>query len=124
MPRARRTQPVEAPTGRAYGERQALEQSQRDLPLPQQAPPPAPAATPMRDPAQALAEFPFPEPMLPGPTARPHEPITAGLPVGPGPGPEAAGGPAPVAQAYRDLAAQTKDPDLAYLADLVGRLGL
>ena len=36
-----------------------------------------------------------PQPMLPGsftaPTARPNEPITAGAPFGPGPGPVAAG---------------------------------
>ena len=46
----------------------------------------------------SLAEVPMPPmvgmdevPNLSDPTARPHEPITAGLPMGPGPGPEALG---------------------------------
>jgi hypothetical protein len=41
----------------------------------------APAGPPMRTPDDS--------PMLMDPTMRPDEPITAGLPTGPGPGPEA-----------------------------------
>lgn len=76
-------QPVQVAAGQAYGERQAQEQAQRAVPLPaappvQVSPPsPAPAALP-----GSFGDF-------ARPTERPNEPLTAGLPVGPGPGPEA-----------------------------------
>lgn len=41
-----------------------------------------------REQAPMLPVYPEDTPMLLDPTARPDEPITAGLPVGPGPGPE------------------------------------
>lgn len=76
-------QPVQAAAGQAYGERQAQEQAQRAVPLP--------AAPPVQTPPPSSAPG-----ALPGsfgdflrPTERPNEPLTAGLPVGPGPGPEA-----------------------------------
>lgn len=59
-------QAVTAASGQPYGARQAQEQSQRAVPLPN----------------------------LDAATARPGEPIHAGMPTGPGPGPAQAGIPA------------------------------
>ena len=59
-------QPVRAAPSTTYGERTAQEDAQRAIPLPQMAPPPDPG--------------PFNRP-----TDRPAEPLTAGVPVGPGP---------------------------------------
>ena len=89
-------QPVTAPTGQAYGERKAQVDAQRAIPLPQ-APPVVP---------------------LGAPTQRPQEPLTAGLPVGPGPGPEAlapmAPPPqeAPILEMFQALYAQYPSNDL------------
>lgn len=63
-------QPVRAATGQPYGQAQAQQQAQRAVPLPQQ-------------------EFVPPNfGAFDRPTEMPHEPVTAGLPVGAGPGPE------------------------------------
>jgi len=59
-----RTQPVQAPTGQPYGQAGAQQAAQRAIPLPELGP-------------------------FDRPTERPAEPLTSGLPVGPGPGPEA-----------------------------------
>jgi len=73
-------QPVRAKSGQGYGERKRAEDAQRAVPLPQ-------------------TRQPFARP-----TERPTEPITAGLPMGAGPGPEV-------------LANQPSgDPDLTRLA--------
>lgn len=82
--------PLNAPTGLPYGDRQKLISAQRTVPM---APAPAPApAAPQGPPAPAA---PMPVPGGAGdllrPTERPNEPVTAGLPMGPGPGPEALG---------------------------------
>lgn len=60
-------QPAQAPTGQPYGANKAAMDAQRTIPLPQQ--------------AHVIP--------LDAPTQRPDEPVTAGLPSGPGPGPEA-----------------------------------
>jgi len=60
-------QPVRVPSGGRYGDRQAAEAAQRMMPLPDNRPDVVP---------------------LDAPSRRPDEPVTAGLPVGPGPGPE------------------------------------
>lgn len=79
--------PVKVAPGEPYGQAQMLENAQRVVPLPNSAAVPAPAAPPTAQAAPgppALAgqnEF-------AGPTQRPNEPVTAGLPTGPGPGPE------------------------------------
>lgn len=76
-------QGVRVATGQPYGQASAQEAAQRAVPLPaaprvQAAPPqPAPAALPG-------AAGPFTRA-----TERPGEPLTAGLSIGPGPGPEA-----------------------------------
>lgn len=66
-------QPVRTASGQEYGERTRQEQAQQAVPLPAAAPVP---------PAQPLLR----------PTERPNEPVTSGLPLGPGPGPEVLGG--------------------------------
>jgi hypothetical protein len=76
----------QAPQGLPYGDRAKLMAAQQAVPM---AAPPAPAA-PMSGAGQAPPP-PGPAPgTLPftGPTQRPNEPVTHGLPVGPGAGPE------------------------------------
>ena len=87
MPRAKKM----TPTGLAYGEAQKLQQAQAAVQL-GQATPQAPPAGPqdrMAQAIQAAKSMPAPEGSLLAPSARPNEPLTAGLSVGPGPGPEA-----------------------------------
>jgi hypothetical protein len=78
--------------GQEYGKRTAQEQSQRILPL---GPGPAPAPAPTGGPVTPQPAPPPPAARVPGdrgdwtrPTERPNEPLTTGLPTGPGPGPE------------------------------------
>lgn len=81
--------PMMAATGQAYGQRAEQMAAQRAMPVaappaPAMAPPPAPAGPPA---GGALA----PSGPMPGelgfadPSGRPGEPVTAGVPVGPGP---------------------------------------
>lgn len=140
MPRRAKTQPAEAPAGQGYGERQDQMQAQEAMPLPDTratppgggpAPSPAPGgaaspaeggAAPGGDPmAAALGaaqsmEAPTPPPWAEAPL---DEPMTNGLPMGPGPGPEAIGM-APrrinTAQVLQQMAATTGNPYFAELA--------
>lgn len=75
-------QPVRVATGQAYGAATASTQAQQAAPLPQAQVPPDQLAL------AAAQATPPPQQPIHAPTARPGEPITAGLPVGPGPGPE------------------------------------
>ncbi|MFC8490728.1 hypothetical protein ACFUJU_07960 [Streptomyces sp. NPDC057235] len=75
-------QPVRAPSGGAYGERQALEQLQQAAPLASS--PGGEAAAPVGDVAADLVGF-------GAPTQMPDEPVTAGAAMGAGPGLEALG---------------------------------
>lgn len=79
----RSTQPITVASGQTYGSRQEQVDAQRAIPLPAPAPPPAPTAqgTVTAGPLTPLS----------APTQRPDEPLTAGLPMGAGPGPEALG---------------------------------
>lgn len=82
MPRTRKkAQPIRATPGGTYGDVKAQEDAQAAIPLPAQQQP------------QVLAPRPAPAPVDFGPfnrpTERPDEPVTAGLPIGPGAGPEA-----------------------------------
>lgn len=77
-------QPVKTAPGQQYGQQAAQARAQQAIPLP--------AATPVQASPVAQSAPPpaLPEPgMLHAPTARPGEPVTAGLPIGPGAGPEA-----------------------------------
>lgn len=120
MPRARKTQPVQAAAGQAYGERQAQEQAQAEMPLP--AGPPTggvPAVNPGGGAQEAALAMPAPTPppWAAGPV---DEPITNGLPSGPGPGPEALAltrpRRAPVADMLTQMARATGDPRYAEMA--------
>lgn len=95
------TQPISVAPGGPYGERKQLTGMQQQQPLPAAAPTPTPAAggTPVQPGGgmqaalqAALATRPPGGTGLLAPTARPAEPVTAGLPVGPGAGPEILGG--------------------------------
>lgn len=77
-------QPVRTVPGQAYGAQTAQADAQRVVPLPSSA---APHPAPMARAAPAIP----PEGLLSAPTTRPGEPVTAGLPIGAGPGPEALG---------------------------------
>lgn len=76
--------PVAAPTGLPYGARGELIAAQRQVPM---APAPSPAGGSPQPPAPVPPGH--PSIALGRPTERPQEPITAGIPLGPGPGPEA-----------------------------------
>lgn len=87
--------PLNAPTGLPYGDHQKLIAAQQAVPM---APAPTPAAPAPGPPAAATSPAGGPGLPVPGaqgpllrPTERPNEPVTAGLPTGPGPGPEALG---------------------------------
>jgi hypothetical protein len=87
MPRAKKPPAEVAPNSTTYGERKQLEQSMQQVPLADRM-----DNTRLHSHAvDQLAQMPAPPPggVLNQPTARPNEPVTAGLPIGPGPGPEA-----------------------------------
>lgn len=93
---------IDAPRGQPYGEAGAQIAAQQALPM--SAPPPS--AIP-----------------LGAPTNRPNEPVQAGLPIGPGPGPEAAGipSPDPVEMTLRGLYEMYPNRDLAELLEDIDR---
>lgn len=97
-------QPIAAPQGQEYGERGRQEAAQQQVPLP--------------DIAAMAASLPG----LTDPTQRPAEPLTAGAPIGPGPGPEAlAAGPPPNTgkALIQAMVRENPSPELfALLADL------
>ena len=84
----RTTQAPKAAQGQPYGEAKAQLQSQQAIPLSRT---PAPTAQPGGTAALAgmVGGGGVSVPPLNAPTTRPNEPLTAGLPSGPGPGPEA-----------------------------------
>lgn len=109
-------QPAQAPTGLPYGEHQASIESQQALPMAQVVPPTGTAGpSAPQDPAMRLQEAigaarrMRPPAPLTGPTKRPGEPITAGMAVGPGPGPEVLRNGDRVARTFRVLAEVTGD---------------
>ena len=112
--------PVTAPTGLPYGDRAKLVAAQRQIPMGTPAPPAAaPGATP---PPQG--PVPGSLPGLSAPTQRPDEPVTHGLPMGPGAGPEVLSpnlAPDPLTQAASALdALGTKaDAETAHLRDVI-----
>lgn len=98
-------------TGQTYGTRQAQIEAVRAVPA---APPPAPQTGP--PPVDPNAPKPGSMPDLFGPTDHPDEPVTAGAPVGPGPGPEALGLTEPRQADLQNLAARNLYPFLAWAA--------
>lgn len=126
-------QPIAEPTGRPYGERKESVDSQRAMPLPQDpgpqagpapAGPASPAGAPAPDPEARLEaamrtaqRMRAPQPLF-GPTTRPGEPITAGMPTGAGPGPEVLRTGDRVARTFRQLAEASGDARFEQLAEL------
>lgn len=126
--------PIEAAPDQTYGVGQDQLAQQAAIPLPNNrapspaaAPPeaPAPGQTPPADPLARAVEsagaMPFHPVGLAGPSAFPDEPLTAGLGIGHGPGPEALP-PMPHARNYTadvlaTLAEVRQSPQLAALAD-------
>lgn len=89
-------QPVKAAPGGEYGSVTQLRNAQKVIPLPDANPPmPPPAAAGTPAPPGGGGGVAPGDINFTAPTNRPNEPVTAGLPIGPGPGPEALGmGPA------------------------------
>jgi len=85
------TLPAQVAPGGTYGTRQQLEAAQRNIPLPgpaaQNVPPPAGPVPQPTQPAGGGAP-PMPPLDFARQSERPNEPITAGMPIGAGPGPE------------------------------------
>lgn len=84
--------PAQAATGQQYGKAGAQLAAQKALPVSRPATDAMPGPRPT-GPGRPPVPTAMPGQMTPldAPTARPNEPITAGLPVGPGAGPEALG---------------------------------
>lgn len=75
--------------GQAYGAAQQQREAQSVIPV-AGTPAPAPRVTPPSSGSGAVAGGPLPGALgFTDPSARPNEPVTAGVPVGPGPGPQA-----------------------------------
>ena len=97
--------PVEVAPAQNYGERQQQQAAQRAIPVGPSPPAAAPGAEPGAERQPGLPQSLPPAPaggpgVLPflHPSNRPNEPVTAGLPTGPGPGPEALTGVGAIAQ--------------------------
>jgi hypothetical protein len=81
-------QPIKAASGGSYGQVTALKEAQKVIPLPNvHAGQPVASGPALAAPAGAATVAPG-DINFEGPTQRPNEPVTVGLPVGPGPGPE------------------------------------
>jgi hypothetical protein len=82
------TQAPRAVPGQTYGDAGQQIAAQQAVPLPQQAPPPAAGQG-----SPGVPGGPSGAPLTPigAPTQRPGEPLTTGIPTGPGAGPEALG---------------------------------
>ena len=129
MPR-KGARPPRAPkvaSGQAYGQRQAQTRTLASIPAPSRPAPSqggggGPGSGGPVDPAAALntAATNFQPPALTpldAPTQRPNEPVTTGLPVGAGAGPEALGdtGEVPVLDKLRAIYRAYPNPDLLEL---------
>ena len=118
--------PVAVAPGQTYGQGVEERRAQQAVPVSQPPGPPTGAPVPTSGPpggdlpqaaqtAQAQGQGPFPGeiPWL-HPTQRPHEPVTAGMPTGPGPGPE-------VLQGIGQMAFQQQN-EQGTLRDLLGSM--
>lgn len=131
----RSVQPAAAPTNMAYGARKETLEAQRAVPLPQVQTPsplgaggampgqPGPEVDPFSAALAQASAMSSPSQLMGAPSARPDEPVQAGLPVGPGAGPS--DNPEPRAAALLDqLAADTGDPAMSELANMAHRIGM
>lgn len=78
-------QPMTAPTGMDYGDHKALLQQEATAPMPQDS---APATPSIPAAPQGVGPAPYTGPGLTDPSQRPDEPITHGVDIGAGGGPE------------------------------------
>lgn len=147
MPSGNRTDlAAKAPTGLPYGEAGALQAAQQAVPMGAQPSPAAPGGPPGMPPgvsgppgvpggsnappggladilAAAQAMPPPSGPGLSAPTMRPNEPVTAGLPSGPGPGPEVLNmAPAPPDALTQTLQAAAQATGSGLLANLAAQV--
>jgi hypothetical protein len=85
--------PARAASGQTYGKRSEQMAAQRAMPISRPSTDAVPSAPTGAGPAPPAPTGPRPGGVVPldAPSQRPNEPLTAGLPVGPGPGPEALG---------------------------------
>jgi hypothetical protein len=122
------TQAPAAPPAKTYGDRTRQIASQRAVPLPA-APDPGAASTP-RGPGgaamnpQELMGLVQGLPGLTDPSQRPNEPLTAGLPTGPGAGPGALAATPPQSGAsgmLRRMLAEYPDPEMFALVEMADR---
>lgn len=116
----------EHPTGLPYGQGQQLQESQSSVPLPSSAPVPATPST-QTTPGQpdfqgslaAAAAHQSNVTPLDAPTDRPSEPVTAGAPFGPGPGPNLSMFPGPTdARIQSAVQLEPQLPALEFFASL------
>lgn len=108
-------QPIATPTGQPYGDDARLRGAQRVAPAPSRRSRPSSAPPPpgARRGGAGAAPLSLLE-LIGQQTRRPDEPITSGLPIGPGPGPEALLPESPAdtgPAANPDLIALANDPD-------------
>lgn len=105
-------QPVTTAPGQIYGAATQQADAQRQMPLPG----PGLAAQAPLGPGGPSGPLPGSLGALHDPTQRPDEPVTHGLPSGPGAGPEVLGGqPDPTVNVLRGLYAAFPTPDVAAL---------
>lgn len=84
-------QPVATAKGQEYGKATAQAEAQRAVPLAQMPPPPTAQASAAPPPGSFAGPYPGEVTGLDAPTERPREPLTHGLSIGPGGGPEVLG---------------------------------
>ncbi len=113
-------QPPRAPSGGEYGSVKESIDAQKVVPLP----------TANQPPVQQQQQVSSGLTMMPGdmdfeaPSNRPSEPVTTGLPIGPGAGPEALGMPSEASQTAMQLRAmyanipEARNPDFLRLVEL------
>ena len=113
------SQPVKTPTGMPYGQAQQLQQAQQQMPVHKEA-----AVDPFASALHAAQGHDFAPVQLNAPTARPNEPVQAGLRSGPGPGPEVLGGGTGISGILERLVAESGNESLRALLDNARRMGL
>lgn len=121
MPRARNKQPTASASGQPYGQRQALEQAQQAMPLPNNAPV-LPDAQRAERTMESARQFQAPQLGFGAPTARPNEPVTAGM-GDPLMGPAFAGVQLTPVDKLKAIYAKTRNPDLMDLIVLLEQRG-